>query len=46
MMEGEWPPLLELMGKEGKSGPYLSVAELRTLFEMPRIPERIQNRLK
>ncbi len=46
MMEGEWPPLLELMGKEGKSGPYLSVAELRTLFEKQSFPERIQNRLK
>lgn len=41
LMLGEWPVLLDIMGKgEGKDR-YLSVAEVRTLFVERRFPERI-----
>jgi len=46
LMMGEWPVLLKIMGKgEGKAR-YLSVAEVRTLFVVRRLPERIVARLK
>jgi hypothetical protein len=42
---GEWPVLLDIMGKgEGKER-YLSVAEVRTLFVDRRLPDRINERL-
>ena len=45
LMDGEWPVLLNIMGKgEGKER-YLSVAEVRTLFVERRLPERIAARL-
>jgi len=45
LMIGEWPVLLDIMGKgEGKAR-YLSVAEVRTLFVDRRLPERIVARL-
>jgi hypothetical protein len=45
LMNGEWPVLLNIMGKgEGKER-YLSVAEVRTLFVERRLPERIAARL-
>lgn len=45
LMNGEWPVLLNIMGKgEGKER-YLSVAEVRTLFVDRRFPERIVERL-
>lgn len=45
LMNGEWPVLLNVMGKgEGKER-YLSVAEVRTLFVERRFPERIVARL-
>jgi hypothetical protein len=41
LMNGEWPVLLDIMGKgEGKDR-YLSVAEVRTLFVDKRFPDRI-----
>ena len=41
LMLGEWPVLLDIMGKgEGKDR-YLSVAEVRTLFVDKRFPDRI-----
>ena len=41
LMLGEWPVLLDIMGKgEGKDR-YLSVAEVRTLFVEKRFPDRI-----
>jgi hypothetical protein len=41
LMLGEWPVLLDIMGKgEGKDR-YLSVAEVRTLFVEQRFPDRI-----
>lgn len=45
LMRGEWPVLLRILGKgEGKNR-YLSVAEVRTLFEKRQLPARINQRL-
>jgi len=45
LMKGEWPILLNVMGKgEGKKR-YLSVTEVRTLFVERRFPDRIVARL-
>ena len=45
IMEGEWPILLEVMGKPGKRGRYLSLKEIRTLFVERRLPDRMIKRL-
>ena len=45
IMEGEWPILLDVMGKEGKKGRYLSLKEIRTLFVQRQLPERMLTRL-
>ena len=46
LMNGEWPVLLNIMGKgEGKER-YLSVAEVRTLFVERRFPDRINDSLR
>ena len=45
LMNGEWPVLLQVMGKEGKRGRYLSVAEVRSLFIDRRLPARMRKRL-
>jgi len=44
LMEGEWPILLKVMGKEGPGGRYLSVAKVRDLFIERRLPERMTKR--
>ena len=41
LMDGEWPILLRVMGKQGKAGRYLSLAEVRDLFVERRLPERM-----
>jgi hypothetical protein len=41
LMNGEWPVLLKVMGKDGPSGRYLSVAELQDLFLNRRLPARM-----
>jgi hypothetical protein len=41
LMNGEWPVLLKVMGKEGKSGRYLSVSDVQTLFTKRSLPERM-----
>lgn len=46
LMNGEWPVLLRVMGKPGRQGPYLSVAELRRLFIERVLPERVAERLR
>ena len=46
LMEGEWPVLLKVMGKDGRGGRYLSVAEVRDLFVERRLPERMSKRLR
>ncbi len=45
LMKGEWPVLLDVMGKGDGSARYLSTAEVRTLFVERRFPERITARL-
>jgi hypothetical protein len=45
LMSGEWPPLLEVMGKEGANGRYLSLRELRVLFVERRLPARMTKQL-
>jgi hypothetical protein len=45
LMDGEWPVLLDIMGKGDGADRYLSVAEVRTLFVERRLPERITARL-
>jgi hypothetical protein len=41
LMKGEWPVLLNIMGKGKGEARYLSVAEVRTLFVERRFPDRI-----
>ncbi|MGJ4967443.1 MULTISPECIES: di-heme-cytochrome C peroxidase [unclassified Bradyrhizobium] len=45
LMQGEWPVLLNILGKGEGDGRYLSVAEVRTLFVDRRLPQRIAARL-
>lgn len=45
LMKGEWPVLLDIMGKGEGAGRYLSVAEVRALFVDTRLPARIAARL-
>jgi hypothetical protein len=45
LMKGEWPVLLDIMGKGEGEERYLSVPEVRTLFVERRLPERINQRL-
>jgi hypothetical protein len=45
MMKGEWPVLLDILGKGDGDARYLSVAEVRTLFVDRRLPDRIAARL-
>lgn len=45
LMNGEWPVLLDIIGKGEGEQRYLSVAEVRTLFVERRLPQRINTRL-
>ena len=45
LMNGEWPVLLDVMGKDGKHGRYLSLREIRALFVERRLPARMMKRL-
>ena len=45
LMDGEWPVLLNIMGKGKGRERYLSVAEVKTLFVERQLPERIAARL-
>jgi cytochrome c5 len=45
LMNGEWPVLLNIMGKGEGEERYLSVAEVRALFVERRLPDRIVARL-
>jgi hypothetical protein len=45
LMDGEWPILLEVMGKEGVGGRFLSLKELRTLFVDRKLPPRMMKQL-
>ncbi len=46
MMQGEWPVLLNILGKGEGEARYLSVAEVRALFVDHRFPKRITDRLQ
>ena len=46
LMDGEWPVLLKVMGKQGKRGRYLALDELHGLFIERRLPARMLDRLK
>jgi hypothetical protein len=46
MMQGEWPVLLDILGKGEGDARYLSVADVRTLFVDRRFPDRIVARLQ
>jgi hypothetical protein len=41
LMNGEWPVLLKVMGKDGPNGRYLSLKEVETLFTRRRLPQRM-----
>jgi hypothetical protein len=41
LMDGEWPLLLQVLGKQGRDERYLSVADVRQLFAERRFPERM-----
>lgn len=45
LMNGEWPILLQVMGKDGKHGRYVSLREIRNLFVERRLPARMMKRL-
>ena len=46
LMNGEWPVLLKVLGKNEGDERYLSLDELRELFVNLRLPDRISQRLK
>ena len=41
LMKGEWPVLLQVMGKEGPAGRYLSLREVKVLFTERKLPSRM-----
>lgn len=45
LMQGEWPPLLAVMGKGEGDRRYLSVQDIWTLFVERRLPDRVIARL-
>jgi hypothetical protein len=42
LMNGEWPVLLKVMGRDGPGGRFLSLQELEALFVSRRLPERMR----
>jgi hypothetical protein len=44
-MNGEWPVLLQVMGKQGQDGRYLSLREIKALFVNRRLPSRMTRKL-
>jgi hypothetical protein len=46
LMDGEWPPLLGIMGKGTGTGRYLSLTELGELFLDHTLPQRILSRIE
>jgi len=41
LMNGEWPVLLKVMGKDGRNGRYLSLKDVETLFTRRQLPQRM-----
>lgn len=46
LMDGEWPVLLKVMGKDQGKNRYLSLEELNSLFLEQRLPDRVLKRLQ
>lgn len=46
LMDGEFPLLLKMMGKDGVNGRYLSLAELNALITDQRLPTRVEALLR
>jgi hypothetical protein len=46
LMNGEWPILLQVMGRKGRGGRYLSFQEVADLFKKRSFPERMTKRLR
>lgn len=46
LMDGEWPVLLAVMGRDGPGGRYLSLAEVKALYVDQALPTRILDRMK
>lgn len=45
LMNGEWPVLLRVMGRDGATGRYLAVDDVRRLIVDRRLPQRMMDRL-
>ncbi len=45
LMDGEWPVLLKVMGRDGSGGRHLSVADARTLVVDRELPKRMTQAL-
>jgi hypothetical protein len=45
LMDGEWPVLLQVMGKPGRNGRYLSLEDVRRLFQERQLPQRMTARI-
>jgi hypothetical protein len=45
LMDGEYPILLRVIGKQGRDERYLSIAELKTLMAERRLPDRMLRQL-
>ena len=45
LMDGEWPVLLEVLGRNGRGGRYLAIADVRRLVIDRQLPERLLSRL-
>ena len=45
LMNGEWPVLLRVLGRDGVDGRYLPVADVRRLFAEQTLPQRMLDRL-
>ena len=46
LMQGEWPVLLRVMGKQGPGGRYLSLQDVIDLFKNRSLPERMNKHLR
>lgn len=46
LMNGEWPVLLKVMGKDGPGGRYLALQDVIELFRNRSFPERMNRRLR
>ncbi|MBI5068550.1 MAG: hypothetical protein HZB56_09940 [Deltaproteobacteria bacterium] len=45
LMDGEWPVLLQVLGRDGAEGRYLPVADVGRLFAERKLPRRMLDRL-